>query len=230
MTIKLYDLSGDDGRRFSPYCWRTKMALAHKGLEFETLPTMFVEIGNLADNNRTSVPVIEDDDVCIQDSFEIALYLEETYPDGPSLFGGQGGQSAARFIEAWTFAALHPHIVKMIIADIHNCLNPADHDYFRETREKMLGAPLEEIQAARDERLKPFHRAMQPLRAMLAKQPFIGGDSPQFADYIVFGSLQWPRVASAFDLMPPADDPVSQWFERCLDLHDGLGRSMIAAT
>ncbi len=32
-TIRLWDLVGaEDDRAFSPYCWRTKMALAHKGL------------------------------------------------------------------------------------------------------------------------------------------------------------------------------------------------------
>ncbi|HCI47115.1 MAG TPA: glutathione S-transferase, partial [Rhodospirillaceae bacterium] len=37
MTIKLYDLAGEDAAlRFSPFCWRTKMALKHKGLPFET--------------------------------------------------------------------------------------------------------------------------------------------------------------------------------------------------
>jgi Glutathione S-transferase, N-terminal domain len=36
MAIKLYDLAAaEDDRRFSPYCWRAKMALKHKGLEFE---------------------------------------------------------------------------------------------------------------------------------------------------------------------------------------------------
>ena len=42
MTILLYDLVGADaGRPFSPHCWKAKMALAHKGLDFETLPTPF---------------------------------------------------------------------------------------------------------------------------------------------------------------------------------------------
>jgi hypothetical protein len=32
MAIKLYDLAGAElDQRFSPYCWRTRMALAHKG-------------------------------------------------------------------------------------------------------------------------------------------------------------------------------------------------------
>jgi glutathione S-transferase len=31
MAIQLYDLAGaEDDRRFSPYCWRVKMALQHK--------------------------------------------------------------------------------------------------------------------------------------------------------------------------------------------------------
>ncbi|MDE1903950.1 MAG: glutathione S-transferase N-terminal domain-containing protein, partial [Alphaproteobacteria bacterium] len=37
--LKLFDLAGaDDDRRFSPYCWRVKLALAHKGLPVETVP------------------------------------------------------------------------------------------------------------------------------------------------------------------------------------------------
>ena len=44
MAIELYDLAGaEPDRRFSPYCWRTRMALAHKGLEVETIPWRFTE-------------------------------------------------------------------------------------------------------------------------------------------------------------------------------------------
>ncbi len=230
MTIKLYDLSGDDGRRFSPYCWRTRMALAHKGLEFETEPTIFAEIGNIGDGHQVSVPVIEDGDKTIRDSFDIALYLEATYPDRPSLFAGAGGQSAARFVESWSFATLHGQIAKMIITDVHKSLNPADHDYFRKSREKMFRGSLESIVEGREDRLPEFHASLQPLRTMLDRQPFIGGDAPLYHDHIVFGTLQWPRIVGGFDLMPEADDPVSQWFERCLDLYDGLARHLNPAT
>ena len=37
------------------------------------------------------VPIIEDNGKVVNDSFDIALYLERTYPDRPSLFGGPGG-------------------------------------------------------------------------------------------------------------------------------------------
>jgi hypothetical protein len=33
MGMQLYDLAGAESeRRFSPYCWRIKLALMHKGL------------------------------------------------------------------------------------------------------------------------------------------------------------------------------------------------------
>ena len=44
MTIQMYDLAGaDPAVRFSPYCWRTRMALAHKGLAVESVPWRFTE-------------------------------------------------------------------------------------------------------------------------------------------------------------------------------------------
>jgi hypothetical protein len=44
----------------------------------------------------------------------------------------------------------------------------------------------------------------------------------------VFGALQWVRVTSTYRFIEPGD-PIEAWFERCLDLHDGLGRSVPAA-
>jgi hypothetical protein len=43
---------------------------------------------------------------------------------------------------------------------------------------------------------------------------------PLFAGYILFGAFQWARVISPLRLLDP-DDPVAQWFERCLDVHGG---------
>ena len=49
MPIKMYDLAGAEvDRRFSPFCWRTKMALAHKQLEVETIPWRYADKAALA--------------------------------------------------------------------------------------------------------------------------------------------------------------------------------------
>ena len=84
MTITMYDLAGIEAdRRFSPFCWRTKMALAHKGLDAETVPWRFTEKDKLPSPNQGRVPVICDRDRIIHDSTAIADYLDETYPDPP---------------------------------------------------------------------------------------------------------------------------------------------------
>ena len=49
MTITLYDLAGAEAdRRFSPFCWRIRMALAHKELPVETVAWRFTEKEALA--------------------------------------------------------------------------------------------------------------------------------------------------------------------------------------
>jgi len=229
MTIILHDLcGGDPERRFSPNCWKVRMSLAHKGLEFETRPTTFVEIKFIGNGFSRTVPIIEDGDRLVRDSFEIALYLEETYPERPSLFRGKGGESHARFVESWTITSLHALLIRIIVKDIHDQLDEADKPYFRESREKRLGGQLEDIQAGRDARIVELRERLTPLRHMLGRQDFIGGATPLFADYIVFGALQWARVISPARLLAD-DDPVAAWFGRCLDLYDGMGRKMVPA-
>ncbi|TPQ52165.1 hypothetical protein C2U72_04710 [Prosthecomicrobium hirschii] len=115
-----------------------------------------------------------------------------------------------------------------VTLDIEAILRPEDRGYFRATREKRFGKPLEEVVAGREDRLAGFRESLLPLRLMLRHQPFVGGAGANYADHILFGTLQWPRVVSSFRLIAE-DDPVAAWFERCLDLYDGLGRSQAAA-
>jgi glutathione S-transferase len=229
MTILLYELVGaDPARPFSPHCWKAAMALAHKGLAFKSMPTPFTSVPTVEASYSKTVPVIRDGEKLVTDSFVIARYLEETYPDRPSLFGGPGGMAMARFVERWTQLTVQAQMMGFIVLDIHDCLGPVDRAYFRASRETRLGRALEAVVDGREARLGAFRAAIEPLRSMLGYQPFIGGEAPLFCDYIVFGAFQWARVTSPFALLA-ADDPVAAWFERCLDLHGGLGRSVAAA-
>jgi glutathione S-transferase len=229
MTILLYDLVGEDhARPFSPHCWKTAMSLAHKGLDFQRVPTPFTSVPKVEGGVSSTVPVIRDGDQVVSDSFHIALYLDRTYPDRPTLFGGCAGEAMARFIERWSQTTLHPYLGSAALTDIHARLAPPDQLYFRESREKRYGKSLEEVSAVRDEGLAAFRKSLEPLRSMLTYQPFLGGESPLYPDYVVFGALQWVRIMSPFAVLEP-EDPVSRWFERLLDLHGGLGRSVAAA-
>ncbi|RWG38124.1 MAG: glutathione S-transferase family protein [Mesorhizobium sp.] len=228
MTILFYDLVGHDAKRpFSPHCWKTKMALAHKGLDATKVPTRFLEVPKVEGGASKTVPVIRDGERVVADSFAIALYLDEAYPERPTLFGGEGGKATARFIERWSQLTIHPYLMTVLLTDLHSMQDEANRAYFRESREQRLGKRLEEV-AGRDEGLAGFRASLEPLRSMLSYQPFIGGTSPLFADYIVFGALQWARVASPYQLLETGDG-VAEWFERCLDLHGGIGRQVAAA-
>lgn len=229
MTLKLYALCGADrSRPFSPHVWKTMLSLAHKGLSYEVETVGFTEIPKLEGGFSKTVPVLRDGDRLVRDSFDIALYLDEAYPGRPTLFAGEGGRAMARFVEAWSFSILHQAVMRIALVDIHDLLGPEDQSYFRESRTARLGRPLEAVVAGRDEEITAFAAKLDPLRTMLKVQPFIGGERPLFADYIVFGALQWLRITSPAKVLDDTD-PVALWFARCLDLYDGLGRNVRAA-
>lgn len=230
MTITLYELVGaDESRPFSPHCWKARMALAHKGLDFANVPVPFTEVPHVEDGFATIVPVIRDGEHRVADSFAIAEYLDAAYPDRPTLFGGEGGRALSRFVESWTQRTIHPFVsTSRALVSIHDSLAEPDRVYFRQSREKVFGKPLEEVVVGDEERLAEFQKKLNPLRSLLERQAFLGGDTPLFADYIVFGAFQWLRVVTPWQVLE-AGDPVAAWFERCLDLHGGEGRKVSSA-
>lgn len=228
MARKLYDLAAaDPDRRFSPYCWRSKFALAHKGLDFETVPWRFTEREALAFSGQGRVPVLVDGERVVFDSWTIANYLEDAYPDRPSLFGGEGGRAATRFVNSWADTVLNLGIIRVVLLDIHEHLNEQDRVYFRESREKRFGVRLEDVVTDRPAKIAALRASLEPLRAMLAGQPYLGGQHPLYADFIVLGSFQWARCISPVPLLEPGD-PVFAWRERMLDALDGVGRRALA--
>ncbi|HET7883149.1 MAG TPA: glutathione S-transferase family protein [Acetobacteraceae bacterium] len=224
MPIVMHDLAGaDPALRFSPYCWRTRMALAHKGLAVETIPWRFTDKDALAFSGQGRVPVIRDGDRVVSDSWAIAEYLDDAYRDRPSLFGGATGRAHARFINAWADGVVLGGIARLIVRDLLDAVAPQDVAYFRQSREARFGMTLEQVQADRDTRVAAFRATLLPARLVLGRQPYLGGEAPSYADHILFGTLQWPRCVSRFALLEP-DDPIAAWQERMLDLYDGLGR------
>ena len=225
MDLRLFDLAGaDDAVRFSPNCWRTRLALAHKGLPVETIAWRFTEKDAIAKSGQGKVPVLVTGDKWLYESWDIAGYLEETYPDRPSLFGGPLGRAVARFVNQWASEVLHPAVARVVVPDIPEALHEKDRDYFRATREAAFGRTFETIAAERDDALAALKRSLAPLRSTLAKQNFVGGGAPAYADHAVFGAFQWARVISP-TVLTHADDPVTDWVERMLDAYGGLARA-----
>jgi glutathione S-transferase len=221
MVRTLYDLAGaEDNRRFSPYCWRVKMALAHKGLPFESVPWRFSEKEAIAFSSQGLVPVLVDGDRVVTDSWAILQYLEGAYTDCAPLAEGADAWAYALFIKLWAERSLQPAIQRVILPDVLAHLHPKDQEYFRTSRQARIGTTVEAFSADRPTHLTQLRKVLDPLRATLAEKLFLG-PRPGLADYLVFGAFQWARCTSPVALLN-ADDPIYAWRERMLGLYGGL--------
>ena len=223
-NIILYELGGLHGAHYSQFSWRTRMALAHKGLDFDSVPIRVSDKAAIAFSGQDKVPILKDGDHVVSDSWAIARYLEQTYPEGPSLFGGTIGQGLTRYINSFVDRQLVPKAASMLMLDVVAIVDDGDASHMRTTMEKAFRKSLEELAGQREADVAEFRRLLDPLRATLRGQAFLCGDEPAYADYIVFSVLQWARIVSAFELLK-ADDLVAAWRGRMLDLYGGFARN-----
>lgn len=222
MARQLYELCGTDPARvFSPYCWRSRMAMAIKGLDFESVPWRFTERDRLAFAQHDKVPVLVDGDRTVPESWDIAQYLDGAYAQTVPLL--RGNPAPYLFVAAWNDAVVQAGLVRLIVSDIPAVLDAPDRAYFSESREKRFGMPLGQVTADREARLPAFRDSLLPLRVALRGRDFLGGTTPDYADCIVFGSFMWARSVSPLPILA-TDDTLHAWRERMLDLAGGMAR------
>ena len=223
--IELWELNGKGERPYSLFSWRTRMALKHKGLDFTSRPVPMSDKAAIAFSGGKTVPIIKDGETVVRDSWKIAEYLEEEYTDRPTLFGGAIGRGVTQAFNTWVDRVLVPAAMPVIVADVHERVDPADDSYFRQQFEGFLKCTLEEARARKPQALERLNRALEPMQAALKRQPFVCGTAPAYADYILFSVLQWMRVTSPHDIFNNSD-PVFGWRARMLDLYDGFARNV----
>lgn len=221
--LTLYELGGIDDVRYSQFSWRTRMALAHKGLNFDTISVRVSDKAAIAFSNQNKVPILKAGDHVVSDSWAIAEYLEQTYPERPSLFGGSIGHGLTRFINTLVDRQLVPKAAPMLMLDVLGIVDQGDATHMRTTMEKAFRKGLEEMAAQRETDVAEFRRTLDPIRATLRGQPYLCGAEPAYADYILFSVFQWGRIVSAFELLKE-DDLIAAWRERMLGLFGGLAR------
>jgi len=227
-VITLWELGGKDGRRYSLFSWRTRMALTHKGLAFETQPVCMSDKAAIAFSNGKTVPVIKDGETMVRDSWKIAEHLEDRYPDAPALFGGAIGRGVSQAFNTWVDRAVVPAMLPVIVADIHERVDPRDDAFFRDLMENIVKKTLQQTRAERDDALKRLGRVLEPMQAALKRQPYVCGRELAYADYALFSVFQWARVMSPQEVLGP-EDPLCAWRERVLDLFGGFARNVPTA-
>jgi len=226
MSRILFDLYGhDETLRFSPYCWRVRMALAHKGLDVELKPWRFQEKQAIAFANTDKVPVLCDGENIVADSFAIMHYLDKAYPETPAVLGRGVSYQRALFFSHFVDRQVSPALFRVVALDLLAAIHPDDRDYFRTTREARFGCTLEEFHSP-EQGQAALYKALAPVREVLRSSPFLDGETPAGADYLLFGSLMWAHVVSRH--APVVDEPfVAEWFERLCAAHDGLANQAV---
>src|ERR1700730_5108102 len=102
MTIIMYQRVGHEGHRPSPFSWRVRYALAHKGVDVEYRPNRFADVDLIKQlSGQHFAPIIVDGSKVVHDSWHIATYLEERFADKPTLLGDGTARSLARLVNHW---------------------------------------------------------------------------------------------------------------------------------
>lgn len=208
----LYDLVASDPRdRFSPFCFRVKLALAHKDLPFRSRLVSFTDKQTIAFTEQKLVPVlVEPDGTVICDSIKILEYLERCYPQAPLL---TPSDVSFGFLRAWADRSLLAAIFKVLAPKIHALLDGADKPYFQSTREQRMGITLEALAKDESKYRRILNTTLEPLRALLQAQSCVSGAKVGAGDMLILACVLWAEGVLRAPLVP-ADDPISAWRER----------------
>lgn len=111
----------------------------------------------------------------VQDSWDIAVYLEEAYPNTPSLFHGNIGLH--KFFYDYANSKILPFLFKLAVSRIaDNCGPPQLAKWFRANREKHFGQTLESFSGQLSDNITALKDALSPVHKVLKQHLFITGD------------------------------------------------------
>jgi glutathione S-transferase len=132
----------------------------------------------------------------MMDSVPIAQFLELTYPDPPVPLTSELG----REIEAKARSVLGMAFRTSVMPREMGILSPRAQEYFRRTREALLGHRLEDLLDP-DKEEQTWNAVGNGMRAVgelmrthKADGPFVLGARPSYTDFFIAGSLQSARV------------------------------------
>ncbi|CDS05103.1 hypothetical protein LRAMOSA07632 [Lichtheimia ramosa] len=226
--VRFYDLELDVPELvWSPNTCKTRYALNVKGIPYETKWLTFAQVhevipGLTKTGKAPTVPVIVDlahGDKVVQESWEIAKYLEEAYPDHASLFNGNEG--AHFFFHEYCTRKLLPKIFKLCVLTIHSKVTPSSlQQWFRDSREKAFKMPLEKFAGDPQKHIDAIKELLEPIGRVLKKYPYMTGQQAGWADVVLASYFRMLLVhrPELFDSLvihdPKAGAEFAAWWKR----------------
>ncbi|KAF7322483.1 hypothetical protein HMN09_00026700 [Mycena chlorophos] len=225
-SIVFYDVALKEvGACRSPNTLKSRYALNFKGLEYTTKWLEYPEIedackaiGGKPTRNKPdgtplyTLPMIHDlnTGAVITDSFEIAVYLDKTYPAPeypPLMPPNSGGFGLIAAFDA-AMGPLLAEVFPFAFPGTHALFNPPSADYFRREREPKLGMTLEEYlpppgseyEKTQWAKVKASFGTIDGwIAAGGPENAFFGGHGPNYADFYVAAVLVWLSVVVSQD-------------------------------
>lgn len=187
----------------SPFCGKVRRILAHKGLGFTTVDYNGLKGRKAAGlSGPGTLPVIDYDGQRVQDSTDIALFLEAKHPDPPLFPKDPVARARAHFWEDWADESLYWFEVYLRFAypEVRTkavALLSAGRPGFERAllgsvlkgrfKKKLAAHGIGKLPPAKVE--EKFREHLDQLDAVLASQPWLVGEARTIADIAVQSQL-----------------------------------------
>lgn len=198
MTIKLHQFE------MSPFCTKVALILNYKQLEYEIVETPASQSTKVKSYSPTSkLPVLEHDKRFVNDSTDIAYYLEEQFPEPAIVPKDVSARAQCHIYEDWADESLNFYMMKLRWLP-QNRQHWADQlaKYDSGVAKWMISkfAPKATLNildkqgvGRRSEQvaLDDIDRHLQSVDATLANEAFLLGSELSLADISVYSQLYW---------------------------------------
>ena len=243
-------------RSWSPNTLRARIVLNYKGIPYiqswhgyhEIRPLLeSLQVPPLSGRTPYTLPAIQHPSVtanpshAMNDSLPIALHLDRVFPapEYPPLFPTAASRALAAALQKLFDACLGPHFRRLFLPKIGRILDGPSGERFRTTRSTMLGvAELEDVlpksDAERATAWAALDAELAAVRDMLRGHsiaerkvgPFLEGETPSYADFLLVAFLAWAERADQADwarIVDSGDGELRRLWDACLPWLEGQG-------
>ncbi|KAL1744139.1 hypothetical protein HDZ31DRAFT_39292 [Schizophyllum fasciatum] len=218
--LTLYDIQSKVGA-YSFTTWRARYALGYKRLPFRTVWVEIPDIRDVCirigapptnkwpdDSDCYTLPVVQDPNTgrIVSDSFKIALYLDDVYPEAPLLFPHRDLGLQRAFQDCY-----HCSFLSAITKPLRHKSLSAFDERTKAYLDRQPGIELGRMSAG--DTNQAMGKAKEALgwvqTCILANGDdavFLAGEMLSYSDLVVVASLKWLSKASADDW-----DMISSW-------------------
>ncbi|TFY78069.1 hypothetical protein EWM64_g5940 [Hericium alpestre] len=217
----LYDIpSTSEIGAWSPNTWKARLVLNIKELPYETIwveypdikptclrigaaPTATVQKPDGTSEAQYTLPVLQDPNTgaVISDSFDIAVYLEDTYPDTLALFPPGSRALLYLFSETWFEKVGMALWFPLAIAGADK-MHASSREYYVRTKSAIVGKPMTEFRPQGDAGEKVWTDALAALSQVRQwidkngtgdKAKYVLGETFSYGDVFIVGWLAYYR-------------------------------------